>query len=550
MSTPDNILGKIGQKVGEEIKALRVSLGNSIGNINLNDITGGLNVTKNDSTGIGISTDGKGVFNTLEVSLASTLKGAVTANSTITALGAISGLRAETTNDLAVGTDATIGGALDVVGKITAGSLEVQGDTKIINTTSVEVSDNILELNKSSDDSTTATISGIEINRGITEATQAGTSEGSVFIVGTFPNEEENHVYSQIELVQVEATLNDNYVYESLELTGSGTFSAGLYQMSFVKNTEAKSASNSGIVAGNFYDGWVLKRKDQNGIYQHMFNVTVSVPPTTHALRVTQIQSVTASSHGSASATHGLFIVQDTGGTLNLTDTSNPYIHHSSRPLADGDTLSVENSTPTTFYIHKKTSPSSAVVVATLNQNDTANITLEDSMVISFSVQQDIHSAGNVSNGMLDIIPGASATEIQEDPKFIRVVDAIGVDLRSNFEDWDEATITQNLLLTSGDTSQLTIYTDDFVVVPNTSDPLVSQSVPYASATSSSVNSKAKFLWDNAGDQQKFKFLVGDDLANLSSNSLTVPDGSGVVIGTAPIGTFADFTNALATAKA
>ena len=65
---------------------------------------------------------------------------------------------------------------------------------------------------------------------------------------------------------------------------------------------------------------------------------------------------------------------------------------------------------------------------------------------------------------------------------------------------------------------------------------------------------KAKFLWDNSADQQKFKLMLGDDLADisldeLSSSKLVVPNGDGVVIGTAPLGTYADFSNALATAK-
>jgi hypothetical protein len=75
-----------------------------------------------------------------------------------------------------------------------------------------------------------------------------------------------------------------------------------------------------------------------------------------------------------------------------------------------------------------------------------------------------------------------------------------------------------------------------------------------AQSTETTTTDKARFIWDNAEDQQKFKILVGDALADLScddlsSNVVTVPNGNGVVIGTAPIGTYADFTNALATAK-
>ena len=63
--------------------------------------------------------------------------------------------------------DGNLTGDMNVSGKITCGSLQVEGDTKVINTQTVEVSDNILELNKSDDNSATATSSGITINRGL-----------------------------------------------------------------------------------------------------------------------------------------------------------------------------------------------------------------------------------------------------------------------------------------------------------------------------------------------------------------------------------------------
>jgi len=111
---PDNILGKVGEKVGAEIKTVKDSVtavANDLANLNVNSITGDLSVTGD----VGAST-------------------------------------------------ATISG------KITAGSLEVQGETKVINTQTVEVSDNILELNKASDGTVTATTSGISINRGLIPA--------------------------------------------------------------------------------------------------------------------------------------------------------------------------------------------------------------------------------------------------------------------------------------------------------------------------------------------------------------------------------------------
>ena len=199
--TATNILGKIGQKVGVELKELKSSVSGDIlttdnnlnariddvvsifseqiGNINLNEITGGLNVTQADGAGVhpiglGISTDGN-------VSIGGTLK----LSQKLTALGEVSAQRATIGTSATIGTtlsvtghsdlaSVSLGGHLDAqsatfLGKLKAEELEISGTTKIINTTTVEVSDNILEINKSSDSSTTGTISGIEVNRGDTQ---------------------------------------------------------------------------------------------------------------------------------------------------------------------------------------------------------------------------------------------------------------------------------------------------------------------------------------------------------------------------------------------
>ena len=338
MSTPDNILGRIGQSVGEEIKALRVSLGNSISGINLNNITGGLTVTKDQATGLGVKTDGKGTFNTLEVSLGASF------------LGTIAGLRAEILEDL------------EVNGKITAGSLEVKGETKIINTTSVEVSDNILELNKSSDNSTTATISGIEINRGSSTA----------------------------QLAQI--AFNDSTFYPTFEWDGV---------------TVADYAELSGESASNY---------DPKPVYESM---------------------------------------------------------------GDGHE-STDN-----YRIIWYSNPS----------------------------QQDFGATLDTTNATWIIVASDYSGEINS------------VDIDSDF---------------SGGNSELT----------SGSGAHQSGSFTVTDSTIESAEDKARLLWDNSGDMQKFKLMLGDNLADLSSNKLTVPDGNGVVIGVAPIGTYADFTNALATAIA
>lgn len=109
MSEPTNILGKIGKATGDKIKALQ----NQIDGIDVNNVSGDVQVS-----------------------------------------GDIDGVNLTATGDLAVG------------GHLICESLLVKGETKVINTETVEVSDNELELNKSSDGGATAVESGISINRG------------------------------------------------------------------------------------------------------------------------------------------------------------------------------------------------------------------------------------------------------------------------------------------------------------------------------------------------------------------------------------------------
>lgn len=109
MSEPTNILGKIGKATGDKIKALQTQ----IDNIDVNNVSGDVQVT-----------------------------------------GDIDGVNLTATGDLEVG------------GHLICDSLLVKGETKVINTETVEVSDNQLELNKSADGSPTAVESGIIVNRG------------------------------------------------------------------------------------------------------------------------------------------------------------------------------------------------------------------------------------------------------------------------------------------------------------------------------------------------------------------------------------------------
>lgn len=100
----------------------------------------------------------------------------------INALQALSALRADIGTDGSSDNALTVDGSADIKGKLICDSLEVQGSTTIVNTQTVEVSDNFIELNKSSTGTVVAQESGIEINRGaggveIVTHSQYGTFE-------------------------------------------------------------------------------------------------------------------------------------------------------------------------------------------------------------------------------------------------------------------------------------------------------------------------------------------------------------------------------------
>ena len=88
----------------------------------------------------------------------------------LTALGQLSALRANVGDATTLANNEQVvevnGGQL-IRGKLIVDQLDVKGATNIINTQSVEVSDNFIELNEAEDGSTTANTAGIKINRGV-----------------------------------------------------------------------------------------------------------------------------------------------------------------------------------------------------------------------------------------------------------------------------------------------------------------------------------------------------------------------------------------------
>lgn len=140
MSATD-ILGKIGEKVGTEIKSVKDNL-----SAHTSDQTNPHSVNKSQ-VGLG----------NVENTALSTFAG----SANITTLGTI-----------ASGTIpySLVSGAPDpnaITGDLSiSGNLQVNGTQTILNTQKLEVEDNIIELNLKSDGSETAQTSGIEINRG------------------------------------------------------------------------------------------------------------------------------------------------------------------------------------------------------------------------------------------------------------------------------------------------------------------------------------------------------------------------------------------------
>ena len=148
MSTATDILGKIGEKVGGEFSSLRVSLGNlyatqvSLGNIG----------SQIDFTPYATKTS------------LGTTNGNVSTNS-----GAISGLDSSKASKVSINNLVSGASAFTLLSATRAdiGDLNVTGTTTTINTQTLNVKDNIIEVNLKSDGSENAQTSGIQVNRGL-----------------------------------------------------------------------------------------------------------------------------------------------------------------------------------------------------------------------------------------------------------------------------------------------------------------------------------------------------------------------------------------------
>ena len=147
MSASD-ILGRIGEKVGGEFSSLRVSLGNLYATqVSLSNVGSQIDFTPySTKASLGVT------------------NGNVSTNS-----GAISGLDSSKASKVSINNLVSGASAFTLLSATRAdiGDLNVTGTTTTINTQTLSVKDNIIEVNLKSDGSENAQTSGIQVNRGV-----------------------------------------------------------------------------------------------------------------------------------------------------------------------------------------------------------------------------------------------------------------------------------------------------------------------------------------------------------------------------------------------
>lgn len=702
MSTPTNILGLIGQKVGQEIKAIN----SAIATVNVNDISGLLTITP-DITGAnlgkGLTTTGTingGAITGTSLSAGTgTISGGAISGTSASLTGAVSADSASITNALssgsaslgslavtgADGADIThgldVGADLTVVGKVTAGELEVTGDTKIINTTKVEVSDNIFELNKSEDGSTTAQLSGIEINRGETTVTTSGTTRiaGTLDIQSdtlseSFPNggvvyETNNqgnksrtvfkwdgtttadyaeevqsvsaglvnnipfghpynpqpvyvadvvpgHPYQGWQIIfssigsqmpfnddswllmasdygvntviadGVGVDLENNLTEEHIRFIASGEHdSPSLFAASFddvsafalpfeLNNIAVSNAGNTHGISSDSefpaYDGGNPRAINTNLTYNLrtrdgfdlFYDKLVEISPELEAVFEQDQQGVLGDARdhvyglldtkeqydsnviesGHRTDVASTFVTDRSGfiailgkghfGDPNPSDpTHEPYVvlaRSRNQGTVGGNAYSQTSSVGVTpAYLGGAYPPIDIGGTGTYTEPTGGKLIGIEYVILGVAQSTGSNTAGRYRMRPFLELYSYSTTATDETP----LDSSMPIHLarkRGLFGEYQWIAMDQNL-------------THNATIVLGTAST--------GSTTSTTTSDKAKFLWDNATDQQKFKFMVGDAMADLSADSLSVPDGDGIVIGTVPVGTMADFDTALTTAK-
>lgn len=164
MSNPTDILGKVGKKVGEEIKTITTSVA---AKADATTLTNHINDTSNPH---GVTKSNVGLGNVDNVSINSWAGSAnITTVGTLVAGNIPYSLLTNVPNLNSITGDLSI-----------SGNLTVNGTQTILKTQTLEVEDNEIELNLGTSGAETAQTSGIAINRGVSSGTNNSGFSGTV----------------------------------------------------------------------------------------------------------------------------------------------------------------------------------------------------------------------------------------------------------------------------------------------------------------------------------------------------------------------------------
>ena len=485
---PADILGKLGQKVGQTIKAhtdtktnphnvtkTQVGLGN-VENVALSSWTGTTKIAK-----VGTLTNGSIPWSLIDGG-----------------------------PDLASSTG--VDGDFTVAGKLT-----VNGGTTTLNTQTVVVEDNIIEVNLKADGGESAQTGGIQVNRGATSATGAvGTLKVDVGSDG------------ELDFQQIGETVNGQPAYQNLV---SGSISAGTYQIKFV---DAVDTDSQGPYGGMQPSAFVVEKLD-GGVYQNYNTTSVDTgneEPVTVAYNTDIPQFETDDGGGSnastASTTHGYWHFSpesqlDTR-TNNAGSSGNPFW---ATQLHMGDSVHFGNSTDQAFYIYRQPPGSYGAMNSPFD-----SVGAGASKTITFN-SEGTYYYSKVSDGISDNLGGfwtvgptvyEAVSDTVSEPAILYYTTEVTVDLPQKLEDWHNAVrqgtnIDDELLDSSAQTDDGNTYgiasSDAFLTPSTEATDLVTQATPFVSA---SVEDKAQIIWDD--NQGKFILKLGSDKADLVVNKL------------------------------
>lgn len=314
MSATD-ILGKIGEKAGTELNNLRVSVAStyatkvSLANVvNTIDFSPYATKVSLGQTNVNVSTNANNISSNSQSiqSNINAISGLDSSKASKVSLGQVkSDLDSAKVSKVSLNAYKSGSNIFDLLKATRAelGELKVTGETTIVNTQTIEVSDNIIELNLAEDGGETAQSSGIQINRGL--QTTSNTNNYSTIdwagSVETAPSSSD----------MVARTINGN-----TWLAHFGTISGGSWNLYFkadntivlekyvssLPSSEQPTPQQIGTWTSSSItmdDGWSL---DNFSINPSMNGLTLTGNPTTYTNVVTDFDLVYTESSSDKSA--------------------------------------------------------------------------------------------------------------------------------------------------------------------------------------------------------------------------------------------------------